>query len=148
MNVFRAPNGFIIAPYSGRSEWVENVLRATGDIGAMLCSCWGVRQVDAESNRIFVQNVKPRDFKPCKPFTIQGRHSIDASGYFELTEPPGFAKELADHSGKGGRPAIGEDKKADAQRLRAEGKTYDEIADTLDVSKGTLSSWFSPKKPK
>src|SRR5215469_18095735 len=84
-----------------------------------------------------------RDFQPCKPFIIQGRPSIDETGYFELTEPPGFAQELADHLGKGGRPAIPADKKAEAQRLRAEGKTYDEIAEILDVSKGTLSNWFS-----
>ncbi len=70
---------------------LENVLRGSGDIGAMLATCWGLCQIDAEKNRIYVQNVKPRDFLPCEPFIIQGRPSLNQTGYFELTDPPGFA---------------------------------------------------------
>jgi RecA-family ATPase len=73
---------------------LENVLRGSGDIGAMLATCWGLSQIDAASTRIFVQNVKARDFCPCEPFIIQGRPTIDQTGYFELTEPPGFAPLL------------------------------------------------------
>ena len=78
---------------------------------------------------------------------IQGRPTIDATGYFELTEPPGFAKDLAEQLGKGGRPTIPADKRAEAERLRGEGKSYRDIADELDVSVGTVSGWLSPKKP-
>lgn len=126
---------------------LENILRGTGDIGAMLVTCWGVRQIDAERNRVYVQNVKPRDFLPCQPFIIQGRPSIDETGYFELAEPPGFAGELSDHvSNKGGRPAIDESQVALAQRLKQEGKSYSQIASALGVSKTTVSNWLSPKK--
>jgi hypothetical protein len=127
---------------------LENILRGTGDIGAMLCTCWGVRQIDAERNRVYVQNVKPRDFLPCQPFIIQGRPSIDETGYFELTQSPGFAGELSDHVSreKGGRPAIGETQVVKAKRLQEEGKSYSQIADALGVSKTTVSNWLSPKK--
>ena len=73
LNVFRVSNGFITAPYSGRSECVENVLRGSGDIGAILVTCGGLSQIDAASNRNFVQNVKARDFFPCEPFIIHLR---------------------------------------------------------------------------
>jgi hypothetical protein len=73
---------------------LENVLRGSGDIGAMLATCWGLSQIDATSTRVFVQNVKARDFAPCEPFIIQGRPSINETGYFELTNPPGFAGTL------------------------------------------------------
>ena len=126
---------------------LENILRGSGDVGAMLSTCWAVRQIDANKNRIFIQNVKARDFLPCEPFIIQGRPSIDETGYFELTEPPGFACELADHLGKGGRPTIPADKKAEAERLHAEGKSYRDISAELEVSVGTVSNWLSPKKP-
>ena len=127
---------------------LENILRGTGDIGAMLCTCWGVRQIDAERNRVYVQNVKPRDFLPCQPFIIQGRPSIDETGYFELTEPPGFAGELSDHVSreKGGRPeTIPREKKTEALRLDAEGKSYRQIADELNVSKTTIERWITKK---
>jgi hypothetical protein len=127
---------------------LENILRGTGDIGAMLCTCWGVRQIDAERNRVYVQNVKPRDFLPCQPFIIQGRPSIDETGYFELTESPGFAGELGEHVSKekGGRPAtIPEEKMAEAFRLQSQGKSYRQIGEELHVSKTTVERWLTKK---
>jgi transposase len=44
-------------------------------------------------------------------------------------------------------PSIPADKKADAERLRTEGKSYRDIAAELEVSLGTVSNWLSPKKP-
>jgi AAA domain/Homeodomain-like domain len=126
---------------------LENVLRGSGDIGAMLATCWGLAQIDDSQNRIFVQNVKPRDFLPCQPFIIQGRPSINETGYFELTEPPGFAGCLADHKSdrKPGRPRVPDkDKKiAEAWRLKQEGMGCREIAEKLGVSKSTVSNWLS-----
>lgn len=130
---------------------LENVLRGSGDIGALAVTAWGVRQIDPEQNRIYVNNVKPRDFQPCAPFIIQGRPSLDQTGYFEMTEPPGYAGELADHLDKprGGRPAIQEDKAAKAHQLHKEGKSQRAIADTLGVSVGTVNGWLkcSVQKP-
>jgi hypothetical protein len=124
---------------------LENVLRGSGDIGAMLATCWGLSQVDATSNRIFVQNVKARDFSACEPFIIQGRPAIDASGYFDLTEPPGFAGSLEDHKQGRGRPEIAnkDSKVAEARRMKEQGSSYRRIAQQLGVSVGTVSGWLS-----
>lgn len=129
---------------------LENVLRGSGDIGAMLATCWGLSQLDPTANRIYVQNVKARDFHPCEPFIIQGRPSLDESGYFELTHPPGFAATFSDYRSreKGGRPELEnrDEKVAEARRLKQEGFSYREIAEKLNVSVGTLSAWLSPKQ--
>jgi hypothetical protein len=42
---------------------LENVLRGSGDIGAILTTAWGVKQLDAAANIIHIENVKPRDFQ-------------------------------------------------------------------------------------
>jgi hypothetical protein len=43
---------------------LENVLRGSGDIGAMLATCWGLSQIDSSSTRIYIQNVKARISRP------------------------------------------------------------------------------------
>jgi hypothetical protein len=126
---------------------LENILRGSGDIGAMVVTCWGLAQIDPAENSIWVQNVKPRDFQPCEPFIIKGRPSINESGYFELTHPPGFAGSLSEHKSadrKSGRPPIQEtnDKVAEAFRLKEQGLSYRDIAGKLGVSKSTVSNWF------
>jgi hypothetical protein len=129
---------------------LENVLRGSGDIGAMLATCWGLSQIDATTNSIYIQNVKARDFHPCEPFIVQGRPSLDESGYFELTHPPRFAGSLSDHRGRvnGGRPEMEnkDEKIAEARRLKQEGFSYRDIAKKLEVSVGMVSSWLSPKQ--
>ena len=122
---------------------LENILRGSGDIGAMLCTCWGLSQLDPVTNRVFVQNCKARDFAACEPFIIQGRPSIDETGYFELTNPPSFAGNYADaKNNNAGRPHMPDkdQKLADAVRLQAAGKSYREIAEELGISIGTVSS--------
>jgi hypothetical protein len=124
---------------------LENVLRGSGDIGAMLSTCWGLSQIDATSNRIFVQNVKPRDFLPCEPFIIEGRPSLDQTGYFELTHPPGFAGSLSDNKSQPGRPQTSEkeDKLALARQMKDAGRSYRDIAREIGVSKSAVSNWLS-----
>lgn len=127
---------------------LENVLRGSGDIGAMLATCWGISQIDGNATRIFVQNVKARDFLPCEPFIIQGRPSIDETGFFELTHPPGFAGTLSDNKPQGGRPQNPdtEDKIRQAQEMHASGKSYKEIAEALEVPKSTVGFWLGKSK--
>ncbi|MGH9514192.1 MAG: DnaB-like helicase N-terminal domain-containing protein [Terriglobales bacterium] len=125
---------------------LENVLRGSGDIGAMLVTCWGLSQIDAPSNRIFVQNVKARDFLPCEPFIIQGRPSIDQCGYFELTHSPSFAGSLSDNKGGNvGRPEIAdkEHKIAEAKRLKAQGRSLRDIGSALGISKSKAGQLLS-----
>jgi hypothetical protein len=73
---------------------LENVLRGSGDVGAMLTTAWGIKQLDADSNVIHVENIKPRDFQPCGPFQIIGRPHIDDTGDFALYKKPGECGSL------------------------------------------------------
>jgi hypothetical protein len=75
---------------------LENVLRGSGDIGAMLTTAWGVKQLDAAANVIHIENVKPRDFQPCGPFQIIGRPHIDESGEFRILKRPEECGSLQD----------------------------------------------------
>lgn len=127
---------------------LENILRGSGDIGAMTVCVWGLYQIDPASTRIYVQNVKARDFLPCEPFIIQGRPSIDQTGYFELTSPPGFAGTLSDNKPQGGRPQNPdtEGKISQAQQMHAQGRSYREIADSLGVPKSTVGFWLGKSK--
>ena len=121
---------------------LENVLRGSGDLGAAICTAWGLRQIDAPRNRIYVQNVKPRDFQPCEPFIIEGRPHLDQTGHFAMTEPPGFAGELQSHLGaKAGRPPITdrEDKRRAAADMKAHGMSLREIGRRLGIGKSTVS---------
>ena len=122
---------------------LENVLRGSGDIGAMLVACWGLSQIDKTNNRVYVQNCKARDFAPSEPFILQGRPSIDETGYFELSEPPGFAGDYADVKPKPGRPPVFKDSKySEAVSLKNQGLSIRDIANKIGVSKSTVSNWF------
>jgi hypothetical protein len=77
---------------------LENVLRGSGDIGAMLTTAWGIKQVDPDQNIIHVENIKPRDFQPCGPFQIIGRPFINETGDFALHKTPGKCGTLMDET--------------------------------------------------
>jgi hypothetical protein len=94
--------------YSAKDEQMtlENVLRGSGDMGA-ICDCvWGMRHdrrmkgrkqdlvYQTESfdlSRIFCTCVKHRDFDSAKPFVITGRPYIDRIGDFAV---------MAEHDGR------------------------------------------------
>jgi hypothetical protein len=75
---------------------LENVLRGSGDIGAMLTTAWGIKQLNSAENIIHIENIKPRDFQPCQPFQIIGRPHIDESGDFQVLKRPGECGSLMD----------------------------------------------------
>jgi hypothetical protein len=126
---------------------LENILRGSGDIGAMLSTAWGVRQVNAERNALYVQNVKPRDFQPCQPFLLEGRPHLDKTGHFLMIHKPGEAGELSEHlprRSEGVRPAVTDknDKVRQAVEMRQKGIGLREIAKTVEVSKSTVDRWL------
>lgn len=138
-----APKGFEGADRAT----LKGVLRGSSDLGAMLCCGWALRQVNDETNRIFIVNVKCRDFAAPAAFVIEGRPHLDERGTFKMVEPPGTAKSLREYleaaRGKdrdtGGRPAM-PDRKAkltEAGRLRSTGLSIREIAAKLAISKST-----------
>jgi hypothetical protein len=76
---------------------LENMLAGTRDIGAMVDTAWGIQPDDGgkfsareyldesrELTRLFVKNLKPREFDPVDPFRIQGRPYIDEKGDFVI----------------------------------------------------------------
>jgi AAA domain-containing protein len=129
---------------------LENILRGSGELGAMLSACWGIRQVDYQKNRLYVKNVKARDFQPCEEFIIEARPHLDDSGYFKMTESPGIAGSLNDNkprsSGerKSGRPESPEktQKMARILELHANGRGSREIADEVGVPFRTVCRWL------
>ena len=126
---------------------LENILRGSGDIGAMLSTAWGVRQVDASRTALYVQNVKPRDFQPCAPFILEGRPHLDNTGHFLMTHKPGEAGELSKHlvqRNKGGRPAVTnkDDKLRRAVEMRSEGVSFREIEKTIGVPRSNVARWL------
>jgi hypothetical protein len=88
---------------------LENVLRGTGDFGAMCDSVWGLensrrrkgsrwdREYAEESKqltRITMGCVKARDFEPAEQLVIQGKPYIDEKGDFEIISQDGVSKSL------------------------------------------------------
>lgn len=77
---------------------LENVLRGTGDIGAMCDAAWGLQrdrggmtnpgqayiEESERLNRLQVRCVKSRDFEPAEQFRIQGKPYIDEKGDFAV----------------------------------------------------------------
>ena len=129
---------------------LENVLRGSGDLGAMLGAAWGLRQVDNASTRIYVENIKARDFEPCASFVLQGRPDLDQSGQFTMLAAPGTAGELRAHlaaknAQRGGRP-VNPDKSAKlakALELRASGITSESrLAKQVGIDRQTLRRWL------
>ena len=99
---------------------LENVLRGTGDVGAMLTTAWAIKQIDADQNIIHVENVKARDFEPGAPFQLIGRPFITNEGDFRVHKQPGECGVLADEHtperNRGGG-ATDEAREAKASRL-------------------------------
>lgn len=86
---------------------LENVLRGSGDVGAMVTTCYGLKQIDALQNVIHVECVKGRDLQPVEPFQIVGRPYIDTDGDFRMHKEPGRCGRLADEQpeiNRGGAP--------------------------------------------
>lgn len=73
---------------------LENVLRGSGDIGAILATCFGLKQIDKDQNIIHIENVKPRDFTPPLPFQLIGRPSLDDTGDLAMLKKPGECGQL------------------------------------------------------
>jgi len=120
---------------------LENCLRGSGDIGAMLSTAYGIRQVDKATNRILIQCIKPRDIDPLPPFEVQGRPFIADVGDFRVISEPSekpLAERIADTATQKARIL--------AEELFAEGKSANFVAEELkrrDLGKNRalISRW-------
>jgi len=130
---------------------LENILRGSGDIGAMLTSCWGLRQIDKTANRLFIENAKARDFLPSDSFIIEGRPHLDATGYFKMTASPGVAGTLNQNKPRkcgvraSGRPEHPEKamKMEVILKQREEGKSLREIGAAVGLDHKTVGNWLA-----
>jgi hypothetical protein len=120
------------------SMTLENTLRGSGDIGAMLATCWAVKQTDKATNRLYIRNVKPRDFEPCEPFAIEGRPHIDQQGQFLMVAQPGQAESPKPTVEKLNRKA---GQQQEARAMLAAGHTVVAIAQHLKVTERTVFNW-------
>jgi len=99
---------------------LENMLRGTGDIGAMVATAWGIKQLDAEKNIIHIENLKARDFQPRGPFQVIGRPHINEEGDFRIHKKPRACGSLGEEEksyNKGGAPIKARKAKARNKRL-------------------------------
>jgi hypothetical protein len=78
---------------------LENVLRGTGDKGAMLGAAHGLKYIDRDHKKgetpIQIECIKPRDFEPWEPMQIGLRPWIDDTGDIKLIAKPGEVQHLA-----------------------------------------------------
>lgn len=122
----------------GKAEGIslENTLRGSGDVGAMLCTAWAVKQTDEALNEIYVRNVKARDFIACGSFRLTGRPFIDQQGSFVMTTAPGEAEapKVEKLNKKQGQ-------QAEAKVMLAAGHEMPAIAKQIGVSERTLWRW-------
>jgi hypothetical protein len=117
---------------------LETILRGTGELGAMVATCWALKQTDKSANRIYVRNVKARDFEAVGDFAIEGRPHINETGDFRLVSKPGLAVV----------PSVERlNKKAgqieEARLMRLGGHSLKAIAEHLRVSPRTVERWSS-----
>lgn len=90
--LFHSPKSFT----KESSMTLEGMIRGSSELGAVLATAWGIKQIDKASNTIHVENLKPRDFLPCGPFQLIGRPYIDQGGDFLMSKRPGDCGSLVD----------------------------------------------------
>jgi hypothetical protein len=130
--LFHSPKGFL----KESTMSLEGMIRGTGELGAVLSTAWGVRQLDRDLNIIHIQNLKPRDFMPCGPFQIIGRPHIDKAGDFIMHKRPSECGSLSDeqpelNKGGGAPQAQRQAKNSNLALLR----TWLEVERNLDNGK-------------
>ena len=76
---------------------LEACLRGSGDVGAMVGSAFGVRQIDAAQNIVHIECIKGRDFEPPAPFQLIGRPFINDEADFRMHRKPGDCGRLAEY---------------------------------------------------
>jgi hypothetical protein len=115
---------------------LENAMRGSGDLGAMIANCYALRQIDRQRGTVYVQCVKRRDGQEVLPFIVEGLE-------LRMIKKPGEAGSISDYVGKPG-PKIDPGKEEKLQMildLTDQGKTREEIAEQLGVSVTTVKRW-------
>jgi hypothetical protein len=137
---------------------LQNMLRGSGELGAFLSGAWGLFQLDDQTNRVYVANLKPRDQDPFSPFIVTGRPFINDGGDFRVTTKPGDCPPFADckpKKAKAGKQPEPEtiSKRGFVQEQMAAGETSAEkITKALNEKfktkhpRGSIARWMKPEK--
>lgn len=146
----RAVIGIHHSPKSAEKAVVmnlENMVRGSGDLGAMLDVAWGIRQLNRNTTTLHVECLKPRDFLPAPPFVLEGRPHINETHDFKyaglarpLIESAQAAKELAKEAA---RDAVDTSSLAykKACIMFAENQSQNGVAKELKIHKTTVSNY-------
>jgi hypothetical protein len=126
---------------------LDNTLRGTSELGAMLGTAWGTRRVVEDTTQLYVQNIKPRDFEPVGAFLLEGRPHINKTGDFVMVARPGDAGALKNcMPGEGPRregrpPVVLLETGQKILELAKAGKTNQEMADAVGISLASLKRY-------
>jgi hypothetical protein len=124
---------------------LENALRGTNELGAMLSTAWGTKRVSEKTVQLYIQNIKPRDFDPVEAFILEGRPWIDQTRDFKMIVKPGLAGDLRQYQGQsiGGRPSeISGEKAVIVRQMAGQRRTYKAIARAVNVDQRTVSRFL------
>lgn len=146
LNIAAVARSVVIAHHSPKAFeltdriTLENVLRGSGDFGAMVSNCIGIRQLDRERNLIHVELCAGRDDDgDVKPFHLEGRPHINNTG--DLKPVLWDAGPLSEHVGKartGRPPKVGSDLASRIPKYKALGLTHEQIAEIEGVDPKTI----------
>jgi hypothetical protein len=138
---------------------LENMLRGSGDIGAMLSNAYGVRQLNEERNLVHVECLCGRDLDDTiEPFQVEGRPHVNQTGNFKMVAKPGEAGELSEYvatkENRGRRSSDRkEEKVAFAMNMKNAGSvTVEKITEALNKQFGsghgkeTIRTWIKDKE--
>ena len=122
---------------------LENMTRGSGDLGAMLDISYGVRMLDRKSSKVYIENLKPRDFVPPEPFVLQGRPFIDEDHDFKMISPPGKTPLLIEAKVQSKIAAEkGSNNFKAACVMFAGGKSQNDVVKQLKIHKTTASDYY------
>ena len=87
---------------------LENVLRGSGDIGAMLTTAWGVKQLDAAANIIHIRTLSRVTSNRASPFKSSAARTLTLAETSRFSRRPGecglLMEEQEPERDKGGAP--------------------------------------------
>ena len=136
-----------------REMRLETIARGSGDLGAMISTGWGVRQTrrDKDTNLVYVQNVKPRDFIPPDQFLLRLAPDIDNRQSIGMAKAPGTCGFMAEEIDAGAGTV---DKWAVAREILADQPTIgrDKLNKAIknrcgsSVDNNQLADWLREQK--
>ncbi|MGA8677574.1 MAG: AAA family ATPase [Candidatus Acidiferrales bacterium] len=123
---------------------LENMVRGSGDVGALAATAWGLRTLPGDI--IHIESLKHRDFEGSQPFQLLARPCIDNIGNLDIWKMPGNCGLLADempsrNRGNTGRAGASEDAR-DARALKVE-KVREWLAQNPDLTDKQIAAEFA-----